>query len=114
MNCQFGYPGVCYTKCIEAPDCFHRKNNQFQLHDIFVLDNYRVTEYTTRYGTRRFDIQKWKGERELKLPIEKEDGTWEVRTFEIQKLNTPRLLFSPTERQIEFHNQTGVTELWRG
>lgn len=76
----------------------------FELHELYVFNGLRVTEYTTRYGVRRFDIQPWKGERELKLPIEVSDGIWETRVYEIQKLNIP--IFKPTDAQLAFYNDT--------
>lgn len=78
----------------------------FEIHELYVVHGLRVCEYTTRYGVRRFDIQPWRGERELKLPVEVADGIWETRTYEIQKLNVPRLIFNPTERQLDLLTDT--------
>jgi hypothetical protein len=61
----------------------------FQIHELYVINNLRVCEYTTRYGQRRFDIQPWKGEKELKFPVENEDGSWKVNTYEIFKMRAP-------------------------
>lgn len=60
----------------------------FQLHEVYVINNLRITEYTTRFNQRRFDIQPWKGERELRISMEVEIGKFEVKTYPIELYQT--------------------------
>lgn len=58
--------------------------NSFQLLEVYVMNGFRITEYVTRHGVRRYDMQPWRGEKELKLPVENADGTWEVKVYPIE------------------------------
>lgn len=62
----------------------------FQLHELYVIDNLRITEYTTRYGLRRFDIQPWRGELFVRVPVENSDGTWIIKEYDIQFWRRPQ------------------------
>lgn len=56
----------------------------FEMREVYVMNGLRITEYVTRFGVERFDIQPWRGEKELRFPVETEDGSWEVRTYPIE------------------------------
>lgn len=59
-------------------------NNEFQIHDLYVYQGLRIIEYTTTHGIRRFDIQPWKGERTLRIPIENSPGNWQMKEYPIE------------------------------
>lgn len=62
----------------------------FEIHELYVIDNLRVCEYTTQFGQRRFDIQPWRGELFMRIPIEQEDGNWEVKRYNIEFWRRPQ------------------------
>lgn len=66
----------------------------FKLLELYVINNYRITEYVTHFGQRRFDIQPWRGEKELKMPVENSDGTWEAKIYPIQLFERAPLDFN--------------------
>lgn len=58
--------------------------NSFQMLDCFTINGHRIIEYVTRHGVRRFDTQPWKGESTVRIPFENENGTWEVKEYQVE------------------------------
>lgn len=83
----------------------------FQMLELYVVDNLLISEYVTRFGVHRFDIRPWKGEKELKLPVEKEDGTWEARVYEIQKLSKLRIIPEDYQQLLDDAPPPGLKEV---